>query len=151
MRALVHRDHIGEGSAGGHELSLRHPAPAQYGHWHLYATKSDKAVNPFDVEKELSDDLTFDQKVLSIARIMVMGDNSRHIWIEDGVAQSMYEHPLWQIYHWQYDEPNSDKLKADWAYMEDLLGDNWPAYSWNRGEKATQDIIKSILSQTSLT
>jgi hypothetical protein len=146
MRALVHINHIGEGSAGGYELSQRYPAPAHYSDWNLYAAASEKAVNPFIVDNELAEDFTLDQKVIYTAGRMLTGDKSIHIWINDSVAQSMYEHPAWQLYHWQYDEPNSDKLKADWAYMENLLGDNWPAYSPVRNKEETRNIIKSTLS-----
>ncbi len=146
MRTLLHESATLEEGSAGWELLQLHSKPAQYGDFFLVADISANAINPFIVSTELVDVESFDQQVLTIARIMLVGDKSRHIHIENNVAQTMYEHPLWQIYHWQYDEPNSDKLKEDWAYMEGLLGDDCPAYSWNRGEESTQEIIKAILA-----
>jgi hypothetical protein len=75
---------------------------------------------------------------------MTAEDRSRHIHISNSDCSQLFKHPAWRIWCFSYETENSDELKADWAYLEILLGDNWPGYSWNRGKDAVREIIKSV-------
>lgn len=112
MRAIIRKTECEiEGTAGYNLLNRFHDAAIHDGLNYIFADIDPTATDFILLTNLFVEDMTTDEKVSVIARLLFAEDRTKPIHIEKGDCKALYAHPAWRLWCGAYED--KDTLEAD--------------------------------------